>query len=121
MEEPKRINDAAELKKLVDEKGKEWLVAAMVEGSIGYHTPKHAEILIEKALRGETVDWCERCDACFKRDLFEMINYDIRHMLFLEDRNAAKASRLVETVKVISTMGSEAQLSVSLAYPTMSI
>jgi hypothetical protein len=121
MEEPKRINDAAELQKLIDEKGKLWLVAAMVEGSIGYHTPKHAEILIEKALSGKTVDWCERCDACFKRDLFEMINYDIRHMLFLGDRNAAKANRLVETVKVISTMDSEAQLSVSLAYPTMSI
>ena len=121
MEEPKRINDAAELQKLIEEKGKDWLVAAMVEGSIGYHTPRHAEVLIEKALRGETVDWCERCDACFKRDLFEMINYDIRHMLFLEDRNSAKANRLVETVKIISTMGSEAQLSVSLAYPTMGI
>src|SRR5665811_1406144 len=80
MEEPARINGPIDLKKLVDEKGKEWLVAAMVEGSIGYHTPKHAEILIEKALRGETVDWCERCDACFGRDLFEMINYDIRNM-----------------------------------------
>ena len=50
-----------------------------------------------------------------------MINYDIRHMLFLEDRNAAKAKRLVETVKVISGMDSEAQMSVSLAYPTMNI
>ncbi len=121
MEEPARINGLADLKKLVDEKGKEWLVAAMVEGSIGYHTPKHAEILIEKALCGEIVDWCERCDACFGRDLFEMINYDIKHMLFLEDRNAAKAKRLVETVQVISGIGSEAQMSVSLAYPTMNI
>jgi hypothetical protein len=121
MEEPARIDGPTNLKKLVDDKGKEWLMAAMVEGSIGYHTPKHAEILIEKALRGETVDWCERCDACFGRDLFEMINYDIKHMLFLEDRNAAKAMRLVETVKVISGMGSEAQMSVSLAYPTMTI
>jgi hypothetical protein len=104
MEEPARINGPTELKKLVDEKGKEWLMAAMVEGSIGYHTPRHAEILIKKALRGETVDWCERCDACFKRDLFEMINYDIRTMLFLENRDAAKASRLVDTVKIISGM-----------------
>jgi hypothetical protein len=57
----------------------------------------------------------------FGRDLFEMINYDIRHMLFLENRDAAKAMRLVETVKVISGMGSEALMSVSLAYPTMNI
>jgi hypothetical protein len=32
MEEPARINGPTDLKKLVDEKGKEWLAAAMVEG-----------------------------------------------------------------------------------------
>jgi hypothetical protein len=73
MEEPARINGPADMKKLLDEKGKQWLVAAMVEGSIGYHTPRHAEILIERAISGETKDWCERCYACFGRDLFEMI------------------------------------------------
>jgi len=41
MEEPKRINDAAELKKLVDEKGKEWLVAAMVEGQYRISIPQN--------------------------------------------------------------------------------
>jgi|SRR5659263_64611 len=121
MEVPARINGPTELKKLVEEKGKEWLIAAMVEGSIGYHTPRHAERLVERALSGKTVDWCERCDACVGRDLFEMINYDIRTMLFLEKRDAVKASRLVDTVKIISGMSGEAQSSVSVAYPTMSI
>jgi len=121
MEEPARINSQADLKKLLDEKGKLWLVAAMVEGSIGYHTPKHAEKLIEKALTGETIDWCERCDACFGRDLFKMINFDIRKMLFLEDRDAAKARRLVDMVKIISGLSGEAQSSVSMAYPTLNI
>ncbi len=121
MEEPARINTPEDLQKLIDEKGKEWLVAAMVEGSIGYHTPRHAEILIERAISGETKDWCERCDACFGTDLFEMIKYDIRIMLFLEDRDAAKAARLIDTVKIIAGMSSEAQMSVSMAYPTMCI
>lgn len=121
MEEPVRINSPADLKELVDEKGKQWLVAAMVEGSIGYHTPGHAERLIESALSGETKDWCERCYCCFGTDLFEMINYDIRIMKFLEDRDAAKAVRLVETVKIIAEMSDEAQMSVSMAYPTMCI
>jgi hypothetical protein len=31
----------------------------------------------------------------------KMINYDIRTMFFLEKRDAAKASRLVDTVKLI--------------------
>jgi hypothetical protein len=121
MEEPARINTSADLEKLVDDKGKPWLVAAMVEGSIGYHTPRHAEVLIERALSGQTRDYCERCDACFGTDLFEMINYDVGLMLRLEDRDAAKASRLIDTVKIIAGMSSEAQMSVSLAYPTMCI
>lgn len=121
MEEPARINGPTDLKILLDEKGKLWLVAVMVESSIGYHTPRHTEIMIERALTGETIDWCERCDACFGRDLFEMINYDIRIMPFLEDRDAEKASRLIDTVKIISEMTGEAQSSVSMAYPTMSI
>jgi hypothetical protein len=50
-----------------------------------------------------------------------MYNYDIRIMLFLEDRDAAKAARLIDTVKIISEMSGEAQSSVSMAYPTMSI
>lgn len=121
MEELKRISTPADLKKLVDEKGEEWVVAAMVEGSIGYHTPKHAGILIENALSGKTIDWCERCDACFGTDLFEMINYDIGLMLRLEDRVPEKAARLIETVRIIAGMNDEGQMSVSLAYPTMNI
>ncbi len=31
--------DKDELKKILDEKEIHWLIAALVEGSIGYHTP----------------------------------------------------------------------------------
>jgi len=60
------------LKTIIDEKGRPWVVAAMVDGSIGYHTPKHAEILIDRFLSGKEKDYCERCDACFKSDLIEV-------------------------------------------------
>lgn len=121
MEEQERINTPADLKKLVDKKGKEWLIAAMVEGSIGYHTPRHADIIIDNALSGKTRDYCERCDACFGTDLYEMINYDTGLMLHIEDRDPEKVTRLIETVKIISGMNSEAQTTISLAYPTMNI
>ena len=121
VEEPARINTPEDLQKLVDEKGMPWLVAAMVEGSIGYHTPRHAEVVIESALSGKTKDYCERCDACFRTDLFEMINYDVGLMLRLEDRDPEKVTRLIGTVKMISGMNSEAQTTISLAYPTMCI
>lgn len=121
MEEPEKINTPELLKKVIDEKGIEWVIAAMVEGSIGYHTPKHARMLINKALEGGTKDWCERCDACFGTDLFEMICFDIGLMKRMEERLPDKAARLVEAVKAISKMSDEAQMSVSLAYPTINI
>ncbi len=50
-----------ELRNILKEKGMDWLVAAMVDGSIGYHTPQGAKQLIEGAMQGETKSWCERC------------------------------------------------------------
>ena len=41
--------DNVELSTILEEKGMDWLVAALIEGSIGYHSPKHAKILIERA------------------------------------------------------------------------
>jgi len=113
--------DKDELKKILDEKGIHWLISALVEGSIGYHTPKHAKALIDRALAGTTEDWCERCDACFKGDLMGMIDYDIMHMKHIEERDPAKAKRLLEAIEKVSGMTDEQQMTVGLAYPTLNI
>ncbi len=68
--------DKEKLKEILQEKGEDWLIAALVDGSIGYHTPQGAKRLIESALQGETKDYCERCLAVYKGDLLRMIEYD---------------------------------------------
>ncbi len=78
-------------------------------------------VVIESALSGKTKDYCERCMACFREDLFEMINYDVRVMQHLEDINPEKVARLMNTVRIISQMNNDDQTTISLAYPTMNI
>jgi len=108
-----------ELKSILDRKGMDWLIAAMVDGSIGYHSPRGAKRLIENALQGETKDWCERCAACFGGDLMEMIGCDVMRMEYLEEHSPEKVKRLIETAKKISGLSEEQQSTISLMYPTM--
>lgn len=110
-----------ELKKLIADKGMDWLIAAMVEGSIGYHSPKHARHIIQEALEGQTRDYCERCMACYNCDLIKMIESDIRDMEYLEQKVPKKYARVLETVKAIASMDAEGQQVAGLLYPTMGI
>lgn len=113
--------DIMDLKKILDEKGMDWLVAAMIEGSIGYHSPPGARRLIEGALAGETKDYCERCLACFKGDLLQMIECDIEGMRYIEKKNPKKFKRVMEAIKQIASLSAEGQTVAGLMYPTMGI
>ncbi|CAG0971052.1 MAG: hypothetical protein OIN86_10240 [Candidatus Methanoperedens sp.] len=108
-----------ELKALIAKRGLDWLIAAMVEGSIGYHSPKHAKRIIEEALEGKTQDYCERCMACYGSDLFKMIESDIRDMEYLEEKVPSRYQKVIETVKAISSLDAEGQQTAGLMYPTM--
>jgi hypothetical protein len=113
--------DKMELKKVLEEKGMDWLIAAMVEGSIGYHSPPGARKLIERALAGETRDYCERCLACFKGDLLQMIECDIDGMKYIEEKNPKKFKRVMDAAKQIASLSPEQQMTVGLMYPTLGI
>lgn len=110
-----------ELKKLIAEKGMDWLIAAMVEGSIGYHSPKHAKCLIEEALEGKTQDYCERCMACYGCDLLKMIESDIRDMEYLEEKVPKRYARVLDAVKAIAGLDADGQQVSGLMYPTMGL
>src|SRR3972149_2138866 len=109
------MNMRDEILKALEEMGEAWVVAAMVEGSIGYHSPAHARRLIDNIKKGETEDYCERCAACFKRDLLAMVKYDIdgfRHV------NQAKVSRLLVVVQQLDGLSPVQQMTFGLMYPT---
>jgi len=113
--------DAEKLGKILQEKGMDWLVAAMVEGSIGYHSPKHAKRLIEEALSGQTKDYCECCSACFGSDLLAMIDSDIKRMKYLEEESPKRFQRVIDAVEQISNLSTEGQTIAGLMYPTMRV
>ena len=113
--------DIVELNSVIEKKGMDWLVAALIEGSIGYHSPKHAKILIERAVAGEVKDYCERCVACFNCDLMKMIERDVEIFEHLESRDPQRSKRFVNFAKQIASLDEEGQSLVSLAYPTMGV
>lgn len=107
-----------EILKTLEEMGEEWVVAAMIEGSIGYHSPAHARRLIENIKKGETEDYCERCATCFKRDLLAMMKHDIdgfRHV------SQAKVERLLIAVQQLDRLSPVQQMTFSLMYPTAGV
>jgi hypothetical protein len=113
--------DKVGLSSILKEKGMDWLVAALIEGSIGYHSPKHAKILINRAIAGEVKDYCERCMACFNCDLMKMIERDVEIFESLEARDPQRSERIVSVAKQIANLDEEGQSLVSLAYPTMGV
>ncbi len=113
--------NAEELREILQEKGIDWLIAAMVEGSIGYHSPKHAKRLVEEALSGQTKDYCERCSACYGSDLPAMIDSDIKMMKYLEEQSPKRFQRVIEAVKQLSRLSTEGQTVAGLMYPTMGV
>lgn len=110
-----------EIEHIIKEKGIDWLVAAMVDGSIGYHSPGSAKMLIERILRGETKDYCERCLCCFRGDLLAMIEADVRGLRFVEKIDPAKVERLTKFVQAAGNLTPLQEMSMSAMYPTMGV
>ncbi len=107
-----------EILKTLEEKGEDWIVAAMIEGSIGYHSVKGARILIEDIRKRRTTNACERCIACFKGDLLSMVKYDIDGFKRV---SPAKVERLVRTVQQLEKFSTVQQMTFGLMYPTAGV
>ncbi len=104
--------------KALEEMGEDWVVAAMIEGSIGYNSLWHTRYLTENIREGETQGWCERCTACFKGDLLAMVKHDIDGFGHV---SPARVDRLVKAAQQIETMNSVQQMAFSLMYPTAGV
>jgi hypothetical protein len=106
------------IRQYYDNKGMLWLVAAAVEGSIGYYYPKAAENLIKSTLEGKI--WVsERCAACYKGDQTVEILSDIRHFEWLEKEHPEKAKAIIELVKKMYDMDWLEATTIGCLYPTL--
>ncbi|MEA2090404.1 MAG: hypothetical protein U9O89_06595 [Thermoproteota archaeon] len=116
----RNVNDPRRKKLLetVREKGKWWAIVAMIDGSIGYHTPKSAEIRINQLMKGRYVYECERAMAIFNGDSISEIEHDFRCFKRVEEDNPEKVERLIAFAKKVAKMSWEGQSSISMLYPT---
>ena len=106
----------------VEDMSDEELIAAIVDDSIGYASPAHAEKHVEDFREGGESAYCERGAAVFHRDLDALIESARAHWLRIEQGNPEKAERLLETVEqwqeVEEQEGPMASMGISVLYPT---
>jgi hypothetical protein len=106
------------IRKAVADKGLEWVIAALVDGSIGYHTYHSAKNLIESVLANEFTS-CERTSACFNGDASAEILADIRYFEALEKRNPERVKRVVEFTRKMANLDTIQSWTLSAMYPTI--
>jgi hypothetical protein len=92
------------------------LVAALVEDSIGYLTPRSAELHIEKCERGDNTCFCERCQWVFEGDLQKCLESATSRWKYLSEEKRQRVFNLVER---ISKLDSITQTTIGLMWPTM--
>jgi len=98
-----------------------WYIAAMVEGSIGYHSPASAEIRVRALMEDRYVMECERCSACFEGDSIAEMEYDFKVFGYLEQKNPQKAQRIMQIVDKVAKWKDNDQTGFGLMYPTLGI
>ena len=94
--------------------GFDWCRAALVHGSIGYYTAETSKIALKNYLQGLN-PISERCYCCYNADFELMLTCDFRGF---EWASLEKQHRVISQVHAMDKMSSEAQMSVSMLYPT---
>lgn len=104
------------INRALEEKGEEWVIASLVEGSCGYHTVRHAKRLIDDFKNGFETSGCERCLAIYNGDLLFMLWRDIDNFSKLPEERVKLVLQYVRAVKDLEDIK---QIELGLMYPTM--
>ena len=109
-----------DLKTLIQEKGEDWAVAAVVDGSIGYYSPVGARHVVQDFLAGHKQCCSERCLACFGGDMAKMVRNDLERFLYVEEHQPERAARVVAFCRQWERVENPGDISgIGLAYPTL--
>ena len=95
---------------------REELIAALVEDSIGYLTPRAAELHIERWERGDNTCFCERCQWVFGGDLQKCLESAASRWEYLAQERRQRLLNLIGRISKLDTVG---QTTVGLTWPTM--
>lgn len=113
-----------EKKEYIDEclsKGDDWMIAAMIDGSSGYHSVRSCEITLDRYRSGVVEDWSERCISCFDCNLIDMLFNDFKSFARNEAEDSESIAKNLAFVRATRSLSDEAQISMTLRYPTMGI
>lgn len=95
---------------------REELIAALVEDSIGYLSPKAAELHIASWETGDDTCFCERCQWAFEGHLQKCLESAKRRWEHLTEE---KRQHLLKAVEQVSRLDDVGQTTVGLMWPTM--
>jgi hypothetical protein len=117
------------LVKTVKERGTAWSIAALVDGSIGYHSVESAEQMITALMKGERIIACERTMACFHSDGIEEIDHDFNYFAHKDSYAPERVRTLVGYVREIQRGNRKRgrprtwieQTTESMLYPTSNV
>lgn len=72
----------------------EWLIAAIMEGSLGHHTHKNAKMLVRDYRRGVRQDASTRCLSLFGGNLTDELLHDFQGFNGLNENRQGQLKRL---------------------------
>jgi hypothetical protein len=103
-------------KEYIELKGMDWTIAALVHGSVGYHTYGSAKNLLESVLRGR--NWiCERTMFCFEGNAAKEALHDFKCFEYLERNDPEYARKLVKIIKNTEGLNTVEAWTFSCTYP----
>lgn len=112
-------DNRAEFKQVIDkaleEHGDEYVIAAMIHGSVGYYQPDSARVALNQYKKGFEVVYSERGSACFSGDMLWMLWSDVDQLNGMDEE---KRKQKLLYVKYASKYSGEGQDSLSMLYPT---
>lgn len=103
---------------LLKEKGDDWAIAAVIDGSLGYFSPKGAEILLEQVK--ENKDWTnfsERCYSLYAGNLLRMVSDDFGWFLEKEGFAPVEVDLKVKSIQALKKMTDMEAMQFGAFYP----
>jgi len=115
LSEEKSHEAEAKIRAVHAEKGEAWIIAAMMDGSVGYYYPAFAQKQIRQYMKGDKESWAERTMAIYECDLEAEILHDITAF---EYKTEEQRQHLIELATNYLEGSYEDQMYLSLMYPT---
>lgn len=107
----------ASILQTIESKGEPWIIAAMVDGSVGYYSPFLAKRRLDEIRAGER--WLsERVICCFRGSYIDEFWFDVKAFERKESYAPERVQQLVQMMTKVLKESAIDQWTFSALYPT---